>query len=726
MSENKSASDGLVGRVIDGYRILDRLGAGATGAVYLAAKGALSTRYAVKFLHPAEHLYPDAEDRFKHEIEILKALDSSYVVAVLDRGRHENRPYYVMEFVNGESLEEAFERGVTRDEFFSFMAQVLRGLSAIHAKEVVHRDLKPKNVLVTSDGLAKIADFGFARYRREQHTPTEARVAGVATEDEYVDPLFRANVHPDPTSDLYSFGVILERGVKAIKGVVSRGEGEAIAAIVRKTQSQYTTERYTTASDVLYALRSASDLSFALGSDRDIVDLLCVPELMDLRPVKSIVRVPELEDVSFTKRVSRLVDTAHFQRLRHISQLGLVSLVYPGAVHTRFEHSLGTFAIAAKALRHLVCLESFRRIATRTHVELMLASALLHDIGHYPYAHIIEELGIDDIGPKHERRGSEIILDEDGEIAALLKEDWDLDPRDVAKLVKKEYSSDPALRVGASLIHDAISCDVMDYIRRDSVHAGVPYGRQFDLDRLLESLVLDEHGTALAVSEKGRGPLECLLFARYMMFNVVYWHHAVRAASAMLKRAVYDARVLGQPCYINAAHLTDKTFISCLRDVEEVPAPTRDLLGWLGLAEGRDDRRIFKRLRTYSKYDEDTRRADIYDRLTERPYETIADVNVKLLAKIAEKTQVNVEAHLVLIDAPTSGQEPKVNTDVYYRKERKYHPIWVVAPAMQRLREEFDAVAKRVRILCHPDLVPLLDPLDLDEMLREVIYKVLG
>jgi len=725
MSSQADNPEDLTNQTVDGYQIIQLLGRGATGAVYLTSKGALCTHYAIKLLHPAEHLYPDAEERFNHEIEILRKLDSSYVVDIIDKGNHSGRPYYVMEYVNGESLLEVFHRGMKMEEFLGYMAQVLRGLSAIHRAGIVHRDLKPRNILVTSDGLVKIADFGFAKHTQETITPTGQQVAGIATEEKYVDPDLRTSPNPEPRSDLFSFGVILREGLGCVQEGVSQVNRQAIETVAAKATSRKKEERYETADALLEALRSASDISFALGSAREVLGLLCVRELMDLGPVKEIVRIPELEDVPYTKRVKRLVDTTEFQRLRNISQLGLVELVYPGAVHTRFEHSLGTFAIAVKALRHLACLESFRRIAGRRHVETMLAAALLHDVGYYPYAHIIEEMALAEVGPKHGRRGAEIIRDEDHEIAGILKQDWGIDPTDVASLVEGNYSSDPAMQVGTSLIHGVISCDVLDYIRRDSIHAGVPYGCQFDLDRLLENLMLDAHGSALAVSEKARGPLECLLFARYMMFSVVYWHHTVRAASAMLKRAVYDARVPGRACYVDAPKLTDTSFISCLKGVQEAPQSTRELLRWLGRAETDSQRKIFKRLRTYSKYDEDNRRASIYASIAERPYQQIVQMGARLLSKIAAETQRNINPHLLLIDAPGSGQEPSVSVDVYYPGEKKYRRISDVAPAMRILREEFDAVAKRVRIVCHPDLVPLLDPLDLDELLRQTISECL-
>ena len=86
---------------------------------------------------------------------------------------------------------------------------------------------------------------------------------------------------------------------------------------------------------------------------------------------------------------------------------------------------------------------------------------------------------------------------------------------------------------------DQIDVDKMDYLTRDSLHAGVPYGRNFDQTRLIGSLCLNEQGDALAITDKGRTAAEMMVFARYVMFSEVYWHHAVRSATAMLQRAYY-------------------------------------------------------------------------------------------------------------------------------------------------------------------------------------------
>ena len=120
----------------------------------------------------------------------------------------------------------------------------------------------------------------------------------------------------------------------------------------------------------------------------------------------------------------------------------------------------------------------------------------------------------------------------------MLRHDWNINPRDVVALLS-EKPRDDAGKILASMISGPIDIDKMDYLYRDSLHAGVPYGRHFDQQRLLGSLCLNQAGNGLAITDKAKTAAELMVFARYVMFSEVYWHHGVRAATAMLQRAFY-------------------------------------------------------------------------------------------------------------------------------------------------------------------------------------------
>ena len=209
-----------------------------------------------------------------------------------------------------------------------------------------------------------------------------------------------------------------------------------------------------------------------------------------------------------------LLDTAPLQRLRHISQLGTVTLVYPSANHTRFEHSLGVYHLANRALGHLGI--------EGQQAERVRAAALLHDVGHGPYSHNVEDLIYRHTGKYHDEVHD---LIGEGEVAGILSEHG-LNPDRVADLV----AGDGEL---GQLVSGELDVDRMDYLVRDAHHTGVPYGT-IDHGRLVRELrfvdgdlVLDEGNVQTA---------ESLLLARALMNPVVYSHHVARIAKGMLRR----------------------------------------------------------------------------------------------------------------------------------------------------------------------------------------------
>ena len=243
-------------------------------------------------------------------------------------------------------------------------------------------------------------------------------------------------------------------------------------------------------------------------------------------------------DVPITPRVRQLIDTPEFRRLSQISQLGLVGLVYPAANHSRFEHSLGVYRAAIEYLARLAHDERFAALIETQDAERFLVAALLHDLGHWPFCHPIEDIELPQV-PEHELFANSFLLE--GEVADVLRDEWGINPRDVVSLLSGK-PTDRKSRVLRSMLSGPIDVDKYDYLMRDSLHAGVPYGQQFDRARLVRSLCLNEAGDGLAITDKGKTAAEMMVFARYVMFSEVYWHHAVRSATAMFQRAFFLLR----------------------------------------------------------------------------------------------------------------------------------------------------------------------------------------
>jgi uncharacterized protein len=296
-----------------------------------------------------------------------------------------------------------------------------------------------------------------------------------------------------------------------------------------------------------------------------------------------VVRDPLWNNIRLEPEALGVIDTPAFQRLRYVRQLGHAFLVYPGATHTRFEHALGAY--------HLACRATEDR-------EVRLA-ALLHDIGHYPFSHALEEAGL----PHHESLAERHL--QSGPVAAAL-ERLAVSPERLLPLIQGTSSSP-----FGGLVSGPIDVDKLDYLSRDARMCGVPYG-VIDVDRLLTSLTLSPQG--LALHSKGLAALESLLFAKYQMYRNVYWHHAVRSATAMFKRLVRRAIAARRVSPDDIAVATDDGLSHVLQQHDQT-----------GLARALRERRLAKRALDIQAtelpqqtYDWPSRDPDLLERVEER------------------------------------------------------------------------------------------------------------
>jgi HD superfamily phosphohydrolase len=254
-----------------------------------------------------------------------------------------------------------------------------------------------------------------------------------------------------------------------------------------------------------------------------------------------------------------LLETPELQRLNNIHQLGLAYLVFPGANHSRLEHSLGTYHVSVR-MSHALGL-------SEAECKLVSTAALLHDLGHGPFSHTLEYLINNRLDLDHMDLTREIIL---GEYSVLdetkekilrpgkkifeILNDYDIDPESVANLI----CSDPIDVEGTlpiveelpvhgyqqffntkkylfQIIHSSIDADQIDYLLRDSHYTGVAHG-VLDVDRLIQTIELFNND--LVVNKNGLSAVEGMLVARTLMYSSVYFHKTVRIAELMLTRAI--------------------------------------------------------------------------------------------------------------------------------------------------------------------------------------------
>jgi uncharacterized protein len=275
-----------------------------------------------------------------------------------------------------------------------------------------------------------------------------------------------------------------------------------------------------------------------------------------------IVRDPLWDNIRIDPVAMRLVDTDAFQRLRYVRQLGLAHLVYPGATHSRFEHALGTYHLASRTLALLDERGEMAEVRSDER-SIIRGAALLHDIGHYPFSHALEEIG----ALHHEDVAGELLTT--GEISRILANAFGADAPGRVHALVRGRSNSPL----QGLISGSLDLDKIEYLKRDALMCGVPYG-DVDVDRLTNSMVLVADPAtgmvSVGVLEKALSALESLLFAKYQMYRNVYWHHAVRSATAMYKRLVDDALRAGA---LDAGVLAGFTDEGLLHKLEDARSP---------------------------------------------------------------------------------------------------------------------------------------------------------
>jgi len=395
-----------------------------------------------------------------------------------------------------------------------------------------------------------------------------------------------------------------------------------------------------------------------------------------------IVRDPLWNNIRLDPVSFELIDTPAFQRLRYVRQLGLAFLVYPGATHARFEHALGTYHLARRTLALFEELHDFGAIG-REECSLVRAAALLHDVGHYPFSHALEEIG----AMHHEEVARPLIAE--GEVAEILRRELGQDaPERILALIRGESASPLQ-----GLISGSIDLDKLDYLRRDAFMCGVSYG-EIDVDRLINALTIvrdPETGEPrVGMIEKGLSALESLLFAKYQMYRNVYWHHAVRSATAMYKRLVADALDTGALDAQTLAGFTDEGILHAL--AARGPNPLVDALR---------SRRLHKRAFEAPAAD-----------LPPDAAEWIADdhaLTVEVENALAD--ELGLQPGQVLLDYPAKTQMLGLDLLVqrpYGEVRRVTAAGWEGAINLPKLSEEFYRSARWLRVYTTPRLA--IDP----------------
>ena len=277
---------------------------------------------------------------------------------------------------------------------------------------------------------------------------------------------------------------------------------------------------------------------------------------------KKFIRDSVYGDIMLNEIEVEVMDNPQFQRLRRIKQLGLISLIYPGANHTRFEHSIGTMHIASKLADKLDLNQEDK--------ELVRISALLHDIGHGPFSHVSEGV----LSFPHEELTKYVI--KNTAIRDIVEKKFDINK--IIEIINGEGKFGP-------IVSGELDADRMDYLLRDSHYTGVAYGI-IDYERIISNINLNKH---LSLDIKGVQAAEGALVSRYFMYPSVYQHHTTRIVNSMFRRGLKKLIDRGVINENDMYKYDDADIIGIFRNSEGYPKEIMERL---------DNRNIFKRVKT--------------------------------------------------------------------------------------------------------------------------------
>jgi HD superfamily phosphohydrolase len=576
------------------------LGVGGTSIV-LRLRDSLfpSVDNALKFPRPIEGQAAIFAEMIGKELEFLADLRHPGIVRMLyyrtiaDVEPYGSLPFYLMEVVEGELSTNFFSNAsATVPQFLSVLrkqAETIQYLHTFPKAPYVHLDIKPQNIVITNSGLPVLLDLGTCKRLDGAQTKTVLAVTNEIahpdlilllsnTEDDQRAPtkILRSTI--DPAWDLWAFGrtLLIWLGVNYKTGAVVQGafvekfppytrkylfllvarllSSEIPTWLVRKVgldSSLISSMAITTATQLVAQIGKLLDTDNPLNS---------IPELA-FSSTGSIQAAPGVH-VANSARMAKTLEHRLFRRLNAITQLGIVSQIFPSAKHTRREHSLGTYGNVCRmvtALYHDSLSPLFKHLIEAQDIREIMLTALLHDLGQFPLAHDLE-----DIAPRifdHEaltqsmlkgtwRTGKSGSRKIDFESLSAIFDAWETTPdRIISILSARAKSSSASLKdkLLRSIISGPIDADKLDYLFRDARYTDVPYPNGIDVDRLyrcLTTIILPNisGGTTnvplIGVHAKGKVAAEFMTVARYAMFSQVYWHHAVRAQKAMLSRAV--------------------------------------------------------------------------------------------------------------------------------------------------------------------------------------------
>ena len=683
---------------------------------------------------------------FKKEIEILDKLEFYAFPNIYKKGtlslNDEELPYYVTDFYEKGSIEKYLKKiNVSSNKlkiFKQLIFQTYHALDYLHTNKLCHLDIKKDNILITEPKKGspqiRIIDFGasekISKGKREKKIISTQIIWPDEFWGRFVD-LSNPNRAPIKLKaneigayiDLHMAGKMLIDILKLIGEVPREFHNEL----------SYLNNILVTC---IYNSEKKDDLIKSASEVIEKIEKYNEHRIQTAFLIDGYVRVPGLGIRHFSSQIRDFVDTRLFQRLRKIRQLALAHLVFPGALHSRFEHSLGVLENSMNYITALCCNGNapwFLQNISKKQIKYIALYSLLHDVCHYPYSHIIDEVVLtqkhEDLLLRFLNHDRELFKNIPrakkyyDEIIGVIKTSWEVSNiEDMISCVRFLSNRDASVdfapdneramwNILRDIVNGPIDADKLDYLVRDSHHCGVPYSMSIDKDRLFASLSIEKEQykeSKLIVSYKGRVCAETIAVARYMMFSEVYWGHAVRSFSAMLK--ICFEELLKTKVDDEIEHLLFNELKLFSKNDDDALDTICSKLKNFKPAKMLSIRKPYVRLLVLSRsMPEEVELYKIisgYRGIEHKPKKDWIEHRNNLINKISKEVfDGKAKQSDIIIDIPDPHkyniEDLKVSSEIDRGKSYDIGPLWTA------VKEIFEKSARKIRIFVNPELMPV-------------------